>query len=480
MDLIQFKHTDEFLMFFKLTYNKKDFYSKQEFTDYYNSRHKRTVYNVNSPMNINTLLKFLNKGKEFLHCFNVHRMNSNGFSKKAFMYTYVIPIDIDYSNISLEEALGLIKSNNNLLVPTIAYETFSSTDTAPRFRFLYIFKNEIKQRAYKRLYKQITEELTKILGIQFDKCFNSEVQHYLGTSKDSKVYYSKYIYADARKVAGLINRIQNISFTDANIDKLTKEQEEFLDYLMNIDYEAILDTLIYAKNILYDKIWDETLFEIDNSRLKEIYKELFGEGRIDPLSWLNKHKEEYSIYNKSFVNFDNQNWIERPNDYINIDWFRLHIAGKTYRRKDGQRRKQVLSVIALLRRYIKKDITPDELFYNMIHELINYIDNSEDKIHIKQIYYMVKNHFQTDPISIEEVTDILEGIPNRPKLIHNPDSNSKKGIKHKQHKQQTRSLWHSLVNLNNKSKDDYELILQSYPDVTYSSYRKYRSLLKNK
>lgn len=49
---------------------------------------------------------------------------------------------------------------------------------------------------------------------------------------------------------------------------------------------------------------------------------------------------------------------------------------------------------------------------------------------------------------------------------------------HKQHKQQERSLWHSLVNLEEKSGINFSKIKEKYPNVTSSAYRKFRSELK--
>lgn len=486
MNIAQIKVNNEVMI--HVSYKIRDFHSKQYYKEYMEriAAHKTILKTkVNDYISVKQFCSYLKRGREFLHCFNVNKMNSNGFTKKAFMYTNVIPVDIDESNITMEEALTKINITNSMLYPSIAYETFSNEPGNPRFRFLYIFPEKVKVRSYKRIYKEITDELTNILGIQFDKSFNSEVQHYLGTSPNQKFIETNNIFVDTHKwFTNNVNIYKESNLKDkVQNNELSEDEAKMLDYILDINFDDIYEQLIESRNLLYSKKWERIEINESCERFNEIYKELWGEGRIDPLSWLFEHKDEFELIEKTKLEFNGQNFIQRPENYINIDWFRIHRSGLTYRRKDGQRRKSTLYMIAQFRKMIKTNITYEELFYNMIHELINYIDNSEDKITIKFIHDLTKQIMESD-IDYNEVKTILDSV-NKPKHILNPDATSKKGLpnkqhkQHKPHKQQNRSLWHQLVDLNKTTKVNYQEVINVYPEVKYSNYKKYRSTLKN-
>ena len=49
------------------------------------------------------------------------------------------------------------------------------------------------------------------------------------------------------------------------------------------------------------------------------------------------------------------------------------------------------------------------------------------------------------------------------------------GIVRKTHKQQERSKWYEMIDLSVKAKDNYNEIIQVFPDVKYSTYKNQRS-----
>ena len=100
---------------------------------------------------LDTLVYYIKEGRLFTHVFkNDLRKNEN------FLYTSIIPIDVDDCPKSLEETLdGLEKK------PTIAYYTASNLkeEGSYRFRFIYVFDERIDRCNYTPLVKAVENYL---------------------------------------------------------------------------------------------------------------------------------------------------------------------------------------------------------------------------------------------------------------------------------------------------------------------------------
>lgn len=136
----------------------------------------------------------------------------------------------------------------------------------------------------------------------------------------------------------------------------------------------------------------------------------------------------------------------------------------------------------------------DKLISNYHHELDEFM-----KEYYKYTYEEISHNIETviAKITRKEMKELIEEMKNqnefkdligdglvrkthKPHKPHKPHKEYKKGEERKKSKQQERSLWHSLVKLDMKSKDNYEEIIKQYPNVTRNAYTIYRSRLNKK
>ena len=86
-------------------------------------------------------------------------------------------------------------------------------------------------------------------------------------------------------------------------------------------------------------------------------------------------------------------------------------------------------------------------------------------------------------ITRKELKELIEEMKQEPEYKDSVGNGLvkktyKKGSERKPHKQQERTIWKSLVDLNISSNDNYEEIIKLYPNVTKNAYNICRSRLK--
>ena len=111
----------------------------------------------NSSINLNIFEELIRLG--YIFCYNFNKSSFNQSEKKIdnWINTSVIFIDIDDSNIEMNEFV-----NNLSNKPTLYYTTYSNKENQYRFRLVYCFEELIEDiELYKNLYLSIISLIEK-------------------------------------------------------------------------------------------------------------------------------------------------------------------------------------------------------------------------------------------------------------------------------------------------------------------------------
>ena len=107
---------------------------------------------IETELSSEELLNYLKSGRVFCHLFNPQaRRKDNSFGSyekrnSNFIGSYVVGVDIDKTNYkSVEDYVSKLS-----LKPTFWYTSYSSSDTALKFRLIYVFDNLIENPYYFR------------------------------------------------------------------------------------------------------------------------------------------------------------------------------------------------------------------------------------------------------------------------------------------------------------------------------------------
>lgn len=122
---------------------------------------------------------FISKGYSYCHIYRDNRRCINNF-----LYTYVVNIDIDDSDIPMTEYIdGLTQK------PTYAYTTCSNGIKGYRFRLIYVFNEKLGTDNYKSVYQEICTKNNIILN---DNCGYSIGQLMNGNGLGNIETYKSY------------------------------------------------------------------------------------------------------------------------------------------------------------------------------------------------------------------------------------------------------------------------------------------------
>lgn len=145
--------------------------------------------------------------------------------KINFLYTYIICIDVDDYDVSMQDFIKGIDMHK----PTIAYTTFSNeTNGKFSFRLVYCFSSRVKSE-FERLYLAICKDIS--LTNNKDNCGKVNTQLMNGNSlPDVQVYKSNIIYTVADFLCG------------ENIDLL--EESDFFNPDISISHHSSIESSI--------------------------------------------------------------------------------------------------------------------------------------------------------------------------------------------------------------------------------------------
>lgn len=311
----------------------------------------KTVTYERTDIGVNELIEKIREGYAFSGVYNSDIVTPKNRRKDNFLYTSIIPIDVDGSDVMMMDYIKGLDYK-----PTFAYETPSNNKYTEdgrwkgyRFRLCYLMNEKVYPHEYKANYMRFSSGL----GLK-DNCMVNCVQNIGGTNKDCEVFIGGDTYS---KVT--INR-----------DGLNPMRKS----------EASTNTKSVDLN-------PSTRFP----SIKGITETLVTEAHENVFSFLQNHQ----CMSKPWTNFKHTEGklvTPIPEDYCAIvshsNWV---LDGDGVRRSRlkkfgvGSHRQQRLADCILALRWITPTITTDELFYNAVKVWVMLFDNSDGKISIGYI-----------------------------------------------------------------------------------------------
>ena len=370
----------------------------------------------NADCTIEEIMNYLHDGRAISAVFVDGKEVYGQSSRKAsnFMYTTFVAVDLD--DDTHETLDDLIKSL--MVVPTMAYETYSHQQKGNRYRLLYFFEEPI---CAVEIYQKIYDLIVTLNQLQIkDNCGRNPMQLVLGTSQSANTYNSGKLYQ--LKMFGI-----NITFE--------KDEEATEEYNKKMAEEALEKSVAVIKEDV--KINDEDY-------IKDFYSLKFEE-------ILEKYRDKYYFFDHTPLPevSDDTPYILLPDDYISInryivndyvkdaDGTKVKIGSHIRRNKNGEQRRKKIYLSLVMRRHMIPNVTFEHLLQNALCELIWYNNNTEDKITRKDLVYITKNAINTDlsKYPLDKFKSRCNG-----KFIVNNEYCIKHGVSARQARQISRSL----------------------------------------
>ena len=299
----------------------------------------------------NQLLCFIKDGYSFmaeLKDYQVKQIDNRlhqGRTQNDIKQTNFIGVDVDDSEIGFSDYISTISFK-----PTFAYTTPNDGIKGNRFRLVYIVNEPIKEQSeFATYYNGIISTLNNQTNtINNDDCGAKIERLFNGNGKETiKTYESGLIYSKNDLPKGdIITHISTKQATKARKSKKanTNVEKDFF----NMDFDEF-----------YSKYTMKRFIPIMESKVD-------FKGKL------------YATLDEDFIEikrFNKRGVLSRENNKLGI----------------GEGRKKYLWKVLQLKRKIKPTITSDELLFNAVFEVYNFIDNEDGKLSKSYIMECVEN-----------------------------------------------------------------------------------------
>ena len=351
---------------------------------------------IETELSSEELLNYLKSGRVFCHLFNPQvRRKDNSFGSyekrnSNFIGSYVVGVDIDKTNYrSVEDYVSKLS-----LKPTFWYTSYSSSDTALKFRLIYVFDNLIENPYYFRfiawcLNKRIESEVNEVLE---DQCNLSCSQYFNGTNNSSSgitnLIYNHY---------DIIGNNSFVEFLKDNAKYKTKNPERDND--INIILNNIYNNTYSIYNISFPpRPLNDKMENAHNPLDSEIEEVLFYWDRLSEdefkreSSWIKLRSTTKYYYRLE------KDWISDSYQFIDENYFSLFYYPE--KQLDGQKRRKNLYQRICLRRLLNENITVKESIVNTIIDILKFYDNSDRELDSN---FIVRNTLSAFDLTLEEI-----------------------------------------------------------------------------
>ena len=170
-------------MLFNISVSDTYYLSKPIKSDY------KTMQLQTKEVDITTLSDLIRKGHSICSVFNQDIFKLKDKTTDNFKQSNLIILDFDHSIISFEQLLNAIR-----LKPTIAYQTFSNTDTDYRLKLIYLFEEPIssitehKMKSLMLFYLIFNQKEFDLIKPSFDLSCINPVQLCNGTNQRVELF----------------------------------------------------------------------------------------------------------------------------------------------------------------------------------------------------------------------------------------------------------------------------------------------------
>ena len=287
-------------------------------------------------------------------------------------------VDIDGCDKDIEDYTKYLT-----IKPTFGFYTPSDTPEVRRFKLVYCFSKEVKDRD---LWCYISEYITSRANnsnADLDPCGKIATQMSFQSNSNGK-WFGYFVNIDTLDYSGLSDFLNNIKSEDKIKDKFT----------IDSNVEKYINVWIKNKGKNKDR---------SSWAWKKLY-EYFG---ISNLLIYNTTEElkDVPVYNPILMNEQNNILKLTTKDYWEL---------KTTPRKDGQHRRRTLYRRMLLRRILCElngiNASPELLLLNAVIDRESFIDNSDSEISMKCLKELVKDAWCKDLEKVKNSNPIMHSI----------------------------------------------------------------------
>ena len=393
------------------------------------------------------LLERILGGYTFCHLFSGFPANSeqctyvrqdgfftlSGKSDKFFQGSYIIGIDIDSTSyVSPRDYTERLS-----VKPTFWYTSLSNMQTdletgeskGCRFRLIYVFDELISDKYFfrycswclhKRIEEDVEEKIKDKCGIECSQYFNGTNRNDSTLSVDYELTNNIYSLPDINtSEEGYLHFLQEGCYYKTLNDSKEKDIEERIRLLFSHS------NIIQQQHTQLISTWDESKQQL--GIVCRINTALFNDAQRLPYDeFYNYYKHQYQyVYRvernewKTLGEIKYQ-WCD--DSYLELPWIPNVIT-------DGHHRRNTLFHRAWLRRLIKPDITPDEMFFNLLVDCQRFFDNSDGALNVDLLSNKVYDSFKFDISSlIEKYSNVYKSTKEssqKKKVIIHRDSRGK-------------------------------------------------------
>lgn len=309
-----------------------------------------------------------------------HVFKNNRRTKKNFLYTSVVFIDIDDSPLPMKVFL-----EGCVLKPSIAYTTSSNGVVGKgfRYRLIFVLDKKIKsEMLYKSLYSYITDQIN--LRDTKDDCGSICNQLMNGNTKiDIETYCSNVIY----------------SFNSSFFSKWSSEYTTPPPPRVYSNDHSEKQQIYNAQN-LFAHNGDEMIAD------DEIINLLMQ----DPRAFLDYCEGHIEIISESKIEYNENGYGFYPDDYFCLFYRYNWKEKKIIKFKDHEKRRNRLYIDACIMRRIKPDITFQELLYNLVLRRQRYYDNSDGVLTNKFLIDQARKVLSAESSKIQSLNPCKHGL----------------------------------------------------------------------
>lgn len=319
---------------------------------------------------IEGMISSIAKGYCYAPIFELSTFDMNHKHAKDFRYSFFVSIDVDHVQVDMNSMIDGLKYK-----PTFAYTSCSNDENEEySYRMVYCFFERLEgfDEYYSFVYAILESNGLNIKDID-QSC------------REAERYYNG-------------NGCGNI---ELYIDNKIYNKEDFKDYYKQYHRE------VKSKSINENHTYNTT----HNIHLNDTFDdEQFGKDY-----WNMKMEDVLEKYISVYPNIehtplkiqdDDTPYIIYPIGYIEIRrWWRKRLNGMPIKIKDGEGRRRKLFLNGIIRRLINPNITFDNLLYNLLYELVNYVSNygADNVIGKKDIYYIAQDVMKKDMANYENM-----------------------------------------------------------------------------
>lgn len=335
---------------FDVSVSLRNYRNKPTSSDYASMR-----WNVKT-LSVSNFISLILSGYSYCHIY-FHNLRR----KDKFLHTNIVSIDVDDTDVCLRDFTNTIQ-----LKATFAYETFSNgTDETFSYRLVYV----IKERMNAKCFVQVYEKICCMTGLSAtkDHCGKCITQLMNGISPSSYCYRSDLIYSIVEDLP-----------VEESFSLMIEKNSEGLIPLVHTDKSPFNVT---NNNILHNNIQKQYNTKVHNDKLRtaaldSMLASLREKGRKVFLDYC---KPFYKLVRWSRLRFNENGYAVIPENHLSLFVRYSHVEGKAIinRFKDGEKRRNRLFIDGCIIRKIKSEIRIHELFYNLLHRVYWYYDNTD-------------------------------------------------------------------------------------------------------